>query len=187
MIFVQRADVRYYRRRVRELVEIINFYSDPDITRGYGDYAEILFELTLKANGFEIICKDTNSFGGKIWTETEHNLDLIIEKDGITYGAEIKNTLAYIPREEFEIKMLRMCDYLGLRPLCIFRNAPKTLFPEISGRKGFFWIFKTQIYPPGFHRKTAWIWKKTRLPVSVWKAIPDNILKRFLAWHSKQI
>ncbi len=185
--FVRRADVRYYKRRVKELVEVINFYSDPEITRGCGEYAESLFELTLKANGFEIIDRHTNSFGRKRWTETNHNLDLIIERDGIAYGSEIKNTMPYIPRDEFEIKMLEMCDHLGLRPLCICRNAPKSLFPEMTARKGFFWLFKTQIYPPGFYGKTAWIWQKARLPVMVWKGIPDNVQKLFLDWHRQQI
>jgi hypothetical protein len=187
VIFVQRADVRYYKRRVKELINVIDFYSHYSMSSAYGDYAEILFKLTLRAEGFKVLGEHTKSFGGRTWTKTDNNLDLILEKDGVTYGVEIKNTLSYIPRDEFETKMKDMCDYLGLRPLCIFRNAPKSLFPEILARKGFFLLFKTQIYPPGFEKQTAWIWKKARLPVSVWKSIPDGIIKRFLDWHNKQI
>ena len=60
----------------------------------------------------------------------DRNLDRVFERDGIPYGAEIKNTLAYIDRGELHVK-LRMCFYLGLRPL--FTVPYPGMFGETPG------------------------------------------------------
>ena len=87
-----------------------------------------------------------------MWNETNHDLDFIVEKDGIFYGIEVKNTLPYMEREEFNIK-LKICRYLGIAPLWILRNAPANQFDQIKKAGGFILRFKSQIYPLGFEDK----------------------------------
>ncbi len=37
--------------------------------------------------------RNTREFRGRLWIETENNLDFIFERDGQAYGVEVKNTL----------------------------------------------------------------------------------------------
>ncbi|MFQ6126576.1 MAG: hypothetical protein ACE5R6_18475 [Candidatus Heimdallarchaeota archaeon] len=188
VIFVLRSDVRYYKRKMKQKLDLIKQYADDNVTRGYGLYAEDLFRRTLQIEGFKLLGTDTNSYDGKSWTKTDHDLDFIVEKDGIAYGAEVKNTLSYMERDEFEIK-LELCDYLGLVPLWILNNAPKSQFLEMKRRGGFSLIFGTQVYPPGFRRLVKDIWEILRLPVpvNVWRTIPEKLVKIFLRQHEKRL
>jgi len=165
---------------------LIKKYSENSVTRGYGHYAEDLFRWTLLSEGFKLLGTNTNTYEGKSWTKTEHNLDFIVEKDGIPYGVEVKNTLSYMERDEFEIK-LELCDYLGLKPLWILRNAPGVQFREMKNRDGFIWWFGTQCYPPGFEPLVKEIWKILRLPVNIWRQIPEKLVMVFLSQHKKQL
>jgi len=48
---------------------------------------------------------NVNSYDGKTWGATEHDLDWIFVRDGIAWGVEIKNTWAYIDRPEMYAKI----------------------------------------------------------------------------------
>jgi hypothetical protein len=63
-------------------------------------------EIAFARFGFLPKAKDVRAFNGKEWTSTSHNLDRLFERDGASYGVEIKNTLGYIDRGEFAIKRL---------------------------------------------------------------------------------
>ena len=184
-IFVMRSDVRYYKQKIKERMKLISRYSDPYISRGYGVYAEDLFRMTLEIEGFHTLSKNTNEYDNSIWVETDHNLDFIIEKEEIVYGAEVKNTLDYMEKEEFNIK-LEMCEYFGIIPLWILRNAPGLQFMAMKLRGGFIMRFGTQFYPPGFRSLVRDIWNIMRLPVNVWRSIPEKIINVFLNFHSQQ-
>ena len=75
------------------------------------------------------------SFNGKTYSTTGHNLDRIFERDGIAYGAEIKNTLSYIDVREYRAK-LDMCRVLaciihvveGAKSLLCYKHVVKTVF-----------------------------------------------------------
>jgi hypothetical protein len=47
--------------------------------------------------------------------------------------------------------------------------------------------FKTRIFPPGQEQLVHDIWNFMRLPVMVWKEIPQGIEKRFLNFHNQQL
>jgi hypothetical protein len=49
--------------------------------------------------------RNTQSYGGKDWTKSGHNLDFIFGRDDIAYGVEVKNTLGYMEQEELRTKM----------------------------------------------------------------------------------
>src|SRR5262250_616192 len=121
-------------------------FSDESFTDGLGAQGELMFEAALGSAGFRALGRKVRSYGGKNWTATGHDLDCVFERDGIEYGAEIKNTLPYIPRNELRVKLV-MCKVLGLRPLFIVRMAPKTYINEVRLEGGFTLVFQYQLYP----------------------------------------
>jgi len=108
--FVYRHDVRYIKREIKKREKILLHYSDPIITKAIGDYAEMLLSFLFRIKGFKIAGCNTNEYKGVRWEESDNNLDFILEKDNISYGVEVKNTLSYLEKNEFEIK-IRMCEY----------------------------------------------------------------------------
>ena len=184
--FVVRSGVRYYKRHMNKIVKLIDTISRPNMTRTLGRWAEHLSEFMFVRLGFQIIDRNTQKFGDKRWTASDHDLDFIIERDGVYYGVEVKNTLPYMPWEEFKTK-LEICKYLNLIPLCILRNAPKRQFAEIKRHNGLILKFKSQVFPIGFEELTAEIWKFTRLPVTVWDRFSEKFEKILMKFHEKNI
>jgi hypothetical protein len=171
---------------IKKRANLIQKFSDWTILKGIGEYAEFLFESMFKINGFSIIGENSNEFNGLKWTRTDHDLDYIITKDNITYGVEIKNTLPYIEKEEFSIK-IDMCNYLGIIPLFILRYAPNIQLNEIKEHNGFILRFKTWIFPPGQYNLVKDVWNNLRLPISIWLGIPPKLERAFLEQHRMRI
>ncbi len=135
--------------------------------------------------GFEVVSRNTNEFSRRKWTTTSHNLDFIVEKDGIYYGVEVKNTLPYMERDEFDIK-LEICNYLGLVPLWILRNAPGNQFDQMKQAGGFILKLKSQIYPFGYEDLVGDIWNLMRLPVAIWDRIPKKLENLVIRFHKSK-
>ncbi len=184
--FIYRYNLRRIKRKINGRVKLIQLYSNPLITKAIGDYAEMLFEFMFRIHNFKIVGRNINKYKGVKWKKTNHNLDFIIEKDNIAYGVEVKNTLPYMERDEFGIK-LEMCEDLGLIPLFTLRSAPGKQFDEINKADGFILRFKTQMYPPGQEKLVKDIWRLMRLPVNVVKQIYPKIEKIFIHEHEKRI
>ena len=121
----------------------------------------------------DLVGRSTREYRGRIWTDTEHDLDFILEKDGVGFGVEVKNTWVYIPPDELTIK-LKMCDYLGIRPLCIVRNRHSGQWKEVKNAGGLLYIFKSKILPPGQEDLASRMWRLMRLPVVVWQDWPGQ-------------
>jgi hypothetical protein len=119
--FYRRRSHRNWRREAEAKLTLIRLYSLGGIGRGLGRHGEMMFDAGLGSVGFRILARDTREYGGRRWGVSEHNLDRIYERDGVEYGAEIKNTLSYIDRREFDMK-LGMCRHLKVRPLFIMRG-----------------------------------------------------------------
>jgi len=177
--FVYRNDADDVREKIRKRIDLIEKYSAPIIMRGVGAYAELLFQFLFRVNGFEIVGENTNEYARRKWTKTSHNLDYIVRRGPMAYGVEIKNTLDYMENDEFETK-LKVCEFLNLTPFWIVRSAPKTQFEKMRPAGGIIFVFKTQIYPPTQELLVKEIWETLRLPVAVWKRIPEKTEKRFL-------
>jgi len=184
--FVFNRRYRYYKRQINNNIKIVREYSDPSITRACGRQAEVLFFNALTNKGFLSRGQNVNEYNGKKWTETEHALDFILERDGIVYGAEVKNKLRYIDEDELRIK-LHMCNFLGIRPLFIMRGSPKSYNHEIIKRGGYAMIFVAQIYPFGQESLVTKIKKVLELTVDCPRAIPEGIIDRFINWHTKKV
>jgi hypothetical protein len=132
---------RYWKRDADEIVKLVYRFSDSAFTSALGAQGETMFDAALPTGGFMPLGRKVRSHRGMEWTETKHDLDRAFERDGIAYGIEIKNTLGYIEKSELEVKV-KMCKFLGLRPLFIFRFAPKSYINLVREEGGFTLIFK---------------------------------------------
>lgn len=178
------AGWRYYKRAMKESLRVIREYSHHSIARACGEQADVLFFNAFMGRGFLSHGEDTNEFEGLKWNKSRHNLDFIMEKDGIVYGCEVKNRFDYIEKEELDIK-LDLCEYLGIKPVFIMRHWPKTYNNKIIKREGFVLIFESQIYPFGQEELVKRIKKILGMPVDCPRAIPSGIIDRFMKWHDK--
>lgn len=182
--FVFNRGHRYYRRQMKESAALIQRYSA--LGRACGMQAENLIVNGLGFHGFSLIDRNVKEYQDHKWEETEHNLDFIIEKDGVPYGCEVKNKLSYIKREELEIK-IKMCDFLRVKPVFFMRWAPQSYNWQIIQNGGYAGIFEMQIYPFGHEALAREISEVLGLPVDCPWALPDGIIKRFDNWHKKQL
>ena len=105
-----------HRRQITQTIRLIAAFSDPSFTRALGHYGEMLVESGFARTGFRILQHKVRVVDGRMWTETNHDLDFLVVRDGIRYGVEVKNPLGYIDQTEFQIK-LKMCEFFGIRPM----------------------------------------------------------------------
>ncbi len=177
---------RYVRRQVQGVIELVSEFSAPAFTAGLGAQGELMFAEALATVGFVPGARNVKTYGGREWRETEHDLDRVFEREGIAYGAEIKNTLKYIPHDELQLKM-RMCEHLRLRPLFIVRAAAKSYIEEVRLAGGFTLVFKFQLYPFGQKPFANRVRAALRLPVDSPTRIADGTVQRFLTWHERRL
>jgi hypothetical protein len=173
---------RYWKRKADELRHTVLAFSDQAFTRAVGVQGELLIDAGLPQVGFMPAARNVQSWEGRTWTETNHDLDRVFQRDGISYGAEIKNRLGYIPQPEFETK-LKMCKALNLVPLFIARMMPKTYIDEVYRAGGFSLIMKYQFYPVSHRELAQRVKTDLRLPVDCPTRLADATLQRFLNWH----
>ncbi|MBI4332025.1 MAG: hypothetical protein HY673_12155 [Chloroflexi bacterium] len=151
-----------------------------------GKHLQFLFKSELRANQFAILCQDCNEFQGKKWTETEHDLDFIASHQrGFSVGVECKNTLPNIPKNEFDLK-IRMCHYLGIKPVFVVRWLPQSYIYDAYQEGGFCLLFETQAYPWGYNAMAKKNAQSFDLPVLVMPELPPDAQARFSKWVSKQ-
>jgi len=185
-IFIYRHNVRYTAMAIKMKTKILERFSDDEVNDGVGKYAEILFGHMFKKNQFKIIGRNINTFRGKAWSKSDKNLDFIIEKDGISYGVEIKNRFDYMQQDEFEEKV-EMCQFLGLLPVFPIRCPSELHYAQMKDCGGLALKFKTRIFPPGFQGLVTDIWNNFRLPVNIWEEILPSIETVFLNYHHNNI
>jgi hypothetical protein len=181
---------RYWRRKANRKIDIIKEFSAPEFGRALGKQAEMLFDASLPRFGFIPKGQDVREYGDIRWEKTGHDLDRVFERDGIAYGAEIKNKLTYIDKDELKIK-IEMCGELKLKSLFIMRMAPKTYIHLINEAGGFALIFKYQLYPFGAEAlakrvKEEMSHEGMNFPVDCPRAIESGTIQRFLNWHLKK-
>ena len=175
---------RYYRRGAARLVQLVNEYSAPNIGAALGLQGEALVLEGFASIEFVMKGRDKNEYGGKSWTETEHNVDFIFERDGQAYGIEVKNTLGYMDRIEFETK-IQLCRRIGVRPVFAARMLPKTWIKDLIDVGGFALILKYQLYPWAHRDLARTVRSELGLPVDAPRRLNEGTMKRFLSWHDR--
>jgi hypothetical protein len=179
---------RYWKRQAGKVINLVRLFSETTVARAIGFQGELLVDAALPLAAFTPVARNSRSFHDKVWAATGHNLDRIVQRDGIYYGVEIKNTLPYIPRDEFRIK-LAMCEHLGVTPLFVARMAPKNYSYEIIQRGGISWILGTQFYPFGYDKLAERVRERLQLPVDCPARIEDGAIARLLkalAWQARR-
>lgn len=183
---VWQKSFRYYKRTAREICDLIDLYSLPSLSADIGLRGEMLILEGFAMNGFKLLGRETNEFNNLKWTESNHNLDFIFSKDNINYGIEVKNMLGYMDYEELEIK-IKMCDYLGIKPVFAVRMFPKTWINEIREYGGFSLIMKYQFYPMSFKELGDRVKEALKFPFSTPKRLEQGTMDRFLKWHNSNV
>jgi hypothetical protein len=176
---------RYRRRAIKRACDLIERYSTETVAKACGRQAELLFVNALASRGFVVLKEAVRSFKGQEWTDTNHDLDYIVERDNQPWGVEIKNAWDYIEPDLLEIK-LRICEKLQVRPLIILRNAPQTYIHRINDHGGYAMIFETHIYPFGYEALAGEIRSSLEMPTDCPRAIPESIPARFETWLADQ-
>ncbi len=177
---------RYYRRAAAGLVSLVEEYADPNIGSALGLHGELMVLEGFAKCQFVTKGRNTNTFGGKTWMESNHDLDFIFERDGRPYGVEVKNMLGYMDQEEFRIK-IKMCTSLGLAPVFVARMLPKSWIEELRQSGGFALILKWQLYPPAHKELAKRVHQQLSLPVDAPRALAEGTMARFLEWHLKSL
>jgi len=96
---------RYYKREASRLIALVDEYANPNISEFIGLQGKIMVLDAFARCQFVTRGREMNSFGSQTWKQTEHDLDFIFERDGISYGVGVKNTLGYMDYEEFQLKI----------------------------------------------------------------------------------
>jgi hypothetical protein len=177
---------RYPRRQINRIVSIIQRFSNPNFTSAVGSYGEILADAGFARIGFRVLGDNIREVDGRQWTETNHNLDRLVERDDIRYGVEIKNELSYIDMEELELKV-RMSEYFYIRPMFIARMMPKSYIYNVQKAGGFCLILERQFYPPFTEKFAEEVRGALNLPVYCVRKWADTTMKRFESWHERQV
>ena len=177
---------RYWRREQREMVNLLERIFHPEFTHAIGRHGELMFDAALGRYGFRAEARDTNTWRGTTWTETNHNLDRIVTRDGLTYGVEIKNTQNYISRIELQTKV-RLCRHLGLTPLFIMRFTPKSYIHEVNQSGGFVLLFEHQFYPMGHGALVTEVRERLGLKIHSPNEVMDGHMHRLVNWHDRRI
>jgi hypothetical protein len=177
---------RYYRRDAQRVVELVEAYGSPRMCEAIGLNGENMVLGGFARKEFVMRGQHTRTFRGAEWTATQHNLDFIFERDGRAYGIEVKNTLSYMPQEEFQTK-IGLCRHLGLVPVFAARMLPKSWIGELIDAGGYAMIMKYQLYPWTHADLADQVAKELGLPIGAPKALADGTMMRFEKWHRKKL
>jgi hypothetical protein len=177
---------RFYKRSAGQLATLVEEYSDPNIGATLGLHGEMMVLEGFARTQFLMASRNTNEYQGKAWVETNHNLDFIFERDGEVYGIEVKNTLGYMDREEFLIK-IRLCAWLGIKPVFVCRMLPRSWIYDLKNSGGFALILKYQLYPWTHKELARRVNEYLNLPVDAPRFLAEGTMNRFLKWHSKNL
>lgn len=177
---------RYYKKSANQLISLVEDFSNHEVGKTLGQYGEDIILKAFARCEFVLKGEQTRTFQGKAWTATEHNLDFIFEKDSITYGMEVKNTLSYIEKREFDFK-LELCQSLSLRPVFAVRMMPKTWIYELYKAGGYAIILHYQMYPQHLKTLAERIAEELLLPTSYPRNLEQGTMQKFLNYHIKNV
>jgi hypothetical protein len=177
---------RYWKRGALALAATVRRFAEGSLVTALGHHGELMVDHAFACAGFTIAAENVSRVDGRRWEDTEHELDRIYTRDGVLFGAEIKNTLKYIPREELEIK-LAMCQMFGVVPLFIARMLPKDYINRVVRAGGFCLVLKWQMYPFGFEDLARQIRYELDLPVDCPRRLQAGTAQRLVNWHQRRL
>lgn len=123
-IEVQHEDKWYHWITNRALRDLVESRVVKNVGGAVGLHGEHMVLEGFARRQFVMRGRHANAYGSRTWESTAHDFDFIFERDSIAYGVEVKNTLGYMDYEELKVK-LRMCGFLGIKPVFATRMLPK--------------------------------------------------------------
>ena len=172
---------RFPRRAALGVYELVNRYATSATDGTLGMQGEHLVLAAFARNKFVLIGEETREYKGQTWSETNHDLDFIFERDGIGYGIEVKNTLGYVDVGEFVTK-IRLARSIGVKPVFAARALPKTWIQALIKAGGYAMVMGWQFYPWTHAELATTIREKLGLPVDTPKRIEKGTMDRFEKW-----
>lgn len=177
---------RYAQRAIGRLVALIEEYSRPEFSRALGHNGELLVGAAFADRQFVQRGRESRSYAESTWTETEHDLDFIFDRDEVAYGVEVKNTLGYMDQDEFRLKR-RLCEAIGVRPVFAVRMLPKTWINELRTAGGYAIILEWQLYPLSHLALARQVHAELGIPVDAPGALFAGTMDKFERWHERQV
>jgi hypothetical protein len=177
---------RYYKRDAKRVVELVEEYGSPRMCEAIGLNGEHMVLHGFARREFVLRAQHARRFRDVEWTDTQHNLDFIFERDGRAYGIEVKNTLSYMPQDEFLTK-IRLCKHLGLVPVFAARMLPKSWIRQLIDAGGYAMIMKYQLYPWTHGDLAKKVARELGLPIDAPKALQEGTMTKFERWHLKNL
>ena len=177
---------RYFKRAANDVVKLVEEYAHPNIGAALGLHGEMMVLEGFARNKFIMLGREINNIDEISWSRTNHNIDLVFERDGIRYGVEVKNTLGYMDYTELKIKV-EICLHLGIRPVFVVRMVPKNWLYEVSKKGGFILILKYQLYPWTHADLAHRVAETFELPVDAPRALSDGTMERFMKYHERNL
>jgi len=80
--FIFHRSLRYRRRAIRRKLKILNEYAEASVRFRVGEWAELLFLAGFSQHGFVCAAREARAYRGKQWTDTDHDLDFVLEGPG---------------------------------------------------------------------------------------------------------
>ncbi len=69
-------------------MKLVEAYSDPNIGGALGRHGELMVLEGFAKNRFVMAGQSTREYREHRWTQTDHNVDFIFERDNRAYGVE---------------------------------------------------------------------------------------------------
>lgn len=172
---------RFYKRSATDVFNLVNHYTNAATDGTLGLQGEHLMLAAFARGKYILTGEEVSEHNGKTWIETKHNLDFIFQNKDVAYGIEVKNTLGYLDIEEFVAKV-RMCIYLGIKPVFAVRALPRTWADALIQAGGYAMIMRFQFYPWTHAELATEIRDKLHLPVDTPRRIEAGTMQKFWNW-----
>lgn len=154
----------------------------------YDDYSEMLVEDALIRTGYVVVAKNSHYFNGKEYHQTEErrrgrkrDLDYIayMKSRDIYIGIQVKNRLEY-PRIDDVHLLLDICHALDVIPVLVTRLSHPRIYSVFTAIRGEVIQAKRYFLQPPFPNDAfEEITRKLRIPLGVYKWVPDFLISAF--------
>jgi len=138
-----------------------------------GFYAQKLWVDAFRRLGCNILDEETDEFEGKT-SSVEGDIDMIVEKDGVVFGVEVKNGFSYPAdiRRKF-----RIAADLDTIPFFIARTLSWSDRKWLPSNGGLMKLYDVSIFPPDCPKKVQECIKVLGYPVFVTEKIDNHVVE----------
>lgn len=180
------SEVSY--EEIRELIQSKREVSAAIVTiltgeAAAGAHAEDLFDEVFNTLGFKIHGRDVSEYNGRRIAgevgKEPGNLDFVVERDGVTYGVDVKNWIRYEAdtREEVRRKV-RFALELKTQPFIITRYLDQdAIYTDINGKGGIVYRYVRLLVPAIFEFLAARARDLLGYPVLATDKFPEYSVK----------